>query len=128
VPEGPTAATPAGNLACKSTDTSKRRHVVEHANDVKHLHDLTGAPIHVIERLVLGMPLGVGRGLPSRCHRRLLIAECKTPQVIRGCLCPAAGREECPAVGLEHTDPRCDVARVAQIAVDRELGAQEGRA
>jgi hypothetical protein len=40
----------------------------------------------------------------------------------------AARREERSWVRLEQADPRGNVARAAEIAVNRELGAQECRA
>ena len=44
------------------------------------------------------------------------------PQIISGGLRLAACREEGAAVGLQEADPCLDIAGVAQIAVNRELG------
>jgi hypothetical protein len=56
----------------------------------------------------------------------LLVGQQKAAQEIRGGLGLAAGREECPAIGLQKANPVLSVAGVAQIAVDRELGAKKG--
>jgi hypothetical protein len=58
----------------------------------------------------------------------LKIAQRQPAQIVRSHLCLAARREERPRVRLEQPDPGRNVTSVAQIAVNRELGAQEGRA
>jgi hypothetical protein len=66
--------------------------------------------------------------LASRRHCRRGISQGQTPEEVRGSLRLAACGEERPRVRLEQPDPRRDVARVPEIAVNRELSAQEPRA
>ena len=52
----------------------------------------------------------------------------QTAQIISRGLRLVAGGEKGAAVGPQETNPGLDVASVAQIAVNRELGTEEGRA
>jgi hypothetical protein len=56
----------------------------------------------------------------------LRLGKRQAAQIVRGGLGLAARREERTLVSLQEANPGLDVARVAQIAVNRELGAKEG--
>jgi hypothetical protein len=58
----------------------------------------------------------------------LLVAQRKTAQITSGGLRLVARCKECSFVSLQKPNPGLDIAGVAQITVNRELGAQEGRA
>jgi hypothetical protein len=96
----------------------------EHAVHVEHLDAGAGPRVDGIERLKGGPPLGVGDHCP--CGRGL--GQGQAAQVVGGGLRLAACCEKSAAVGLQETDPGLDVAGVAQVTVNRELGAEERRA
>jgi hypothetical protein len=58
----------------------------------------------------------------------LRVPQRKAAQIISRCLRLAARGEKGAAVSLQKPNPGLDIASVAQITVNRELGAQEGRA
>jgi hypothetical protein len=63
----------------------------------------------------------------SRCNRNRL-GKRQAAHVVGRRLRLACRSEERPRVGLQKLDPMSDVTRVAHVAIDRELGAQERRA
>jgi hypothetical protein len=65
--------------------------------------------------------------VPSRRDFRGL-GKGQAPKTVGGGLRLAARCKECSFVSLQKPNPGSDIAGVAQITVNRELGAQEGRA
>jgi hypothetical protein len=59
----------------------------------------------------------------SRCPCRLLVPKRKATQEIGRSLRLAARCKECPIVSLQKPNPGLDIAGVALIAINRELGA-----
>ena len=64
----------------------------------------------------------------SCCACRLLLPQCKTAQIVGGSLRLAARREERAIISLQKANPRLNIATVAQVTVNGELSAEEGRA
>lgn len=89
---------------------------------IEHLNRSAGQWVDVEERLMGAF--GMGHGGASRSNVRWL-GKRQAAQVISGGLCLAACREERPAIGLQEANPVLDITRVAQIAVDRELGTKK---
>jgi hypothetical protein len=53
------------------------------------------------------------------------VGKSETAKVARGLRSLAAGREECPLVGLQQVNPGGDIARIANVAVKAEFGTEE---
>jgi hypothetical protein len=61
---------------------------------------------------------GPHRAPLSGCHFRLLVAQRKAAQIVRGCLRLAACGEKGATVSLQEANPGLDIAGMPQLAVE----------